>query len=267
MGATGAVEREVPGRRVIVCDDDDAVRSVITGVVEQCAGRVIAETDRALDAMDLIARFEPDVVVLDLALAQGTGTQVVDFLARHPIPTRVILFTAFDDLVHDDHSFVTVVHKPDFDALERTLLAVVEAAAEEGASPSSERRRPVRSVPLSGRRVDDGTDHPDDFYRLLAEAEPTDTLLCLALDGLDPDVSSGLRRLFRTQDRMVRRGSSLIVLLIGGSGVTPSALGARLRDVVPDVDARTASVPVADDPVEAFNGLIRIMRGPSDPAS
>ena len=248
------------GPRVIVCDDDDGVRSVITGIVEQHAGRVIAETDRALAAMDLIERFEPDVVVLDLALAQGTGTQVIDFLDRRPAPTRVILFTSFDDFVHDDHSFVTVIHKPDFDALEEALR---DPGVDDGPASSEDRRQPVRTVPPADRRLDDGTDHPDEFYRLLAEARPTDTLMCMDLDGLEGDVVPDLRRTVRQQDRLLRRGRSMVFLLIGGTDAAPAAVRRRLGTVIADVDERTASVPVADDPVEAFNALIRIMSGQS----
>ena len=258
MHDAGHEDDATTGPRVIVCDDDDHVRVAISGLVEECAGQVIAETDHSADVIALIERFEPDLVVLDLALAQGTGMEVIQFLEQRPDPTRVIVFTAFDGVVAADQAFVSVVRKPDFIGLERALLST------DSGDPAGERRKPVRSVPPTGRRSDDGTDEPDEFYRLLADAHPTDTLLGIDLHGLDVDVAREVRRTVRRQDRLLRRGTSLLALLIGGTAAAADAVQRRLGPVIPDIDQRATRVPVGDDPIEAFDTLTRHLAGESD---
>ncbi len=108
---------EVPGLRVVVCDDDPTVRGVVGDLVEELGGAVLAETDSAIETTTLLARFRPDVVVLDLTLRFGSGVDILGGLARLPDPPHVIVFTAYDGLAPVPRSGVDVVHKPDFEGL------------------------------------------------------------------------------------------------------------------------------------------------------
>ena len=235
--------------RAVVCDDDPTARLAVTEIVQEGDGEVVAETDRSGEAIDLIERFLPDVVVLDLALAGGSGVDVVEHFRRHHEPPPMVLFTAFDSVTSIDATFVDVVHKPDFALLGHRL----RAAAQE-----IERRRPSRPVPPPRARDDLGVDGPDDFYRVLADASREDTLFTLAVPGdRIAETADILRRSIRVQDRLIRRHDQLAVILVGGGEGAAPGLRDRLRPVLPDIDDRAASTPAGEDPIERFMELIR----------
>lgn len=258
-GAGGV--RPAPGplahARVLVCDDDPLVRAAITEMVEERAGSVIAETDRSRDAIDLIERFEPDVVVVDLGLAQGSGKEIIDFVAALEHSPRVIVFTSFDGVgISAPPGLVQIVLKPDFELLGRCLDSPPPEA------PRGERRRPARTVSAPGPREPSGADRADDFYQTLADAQPDDTLVAVSLRGLDAaTVVEQVRRTIRVQDRLVARGHAVVVLLISGTAAAPDALCRRLAQAIPDIDDRATSRSCGDDPVDAFIAIDHAARG------
>ena len=56
---------------------------------------VIAETDSAADAVDMVLRFGAEVLVLDLALPWGTGMRVVRDLREAGSPCQIVVFTSY----------------------------------------------------------------------------------------------------------------------------------------------------------------------------
>ena len=52
----------------------------------------VVETEKT--AIEFIARHEPAAVVLDLALAEGDGVGVVEYIDAHDIESRVVISTA-----------------------------------------------------------------------------------------------------------------------------------------------------------------------------
>jgi DNA-binding NarL/FixJ family response regulator len=80
--------------RVVLADDEVIVRcglKMVLGVARDFA--VIAETDNGRDLLALVARFSPDVVVLELALPGLDGLAVTREIATHHGHTRVLVFT------------------------------------------------------------------------------------------------------------------------------------------------------------------------------
>ncbi len=231
-------------RSAILCDDDPVLRSVVAELAGQAGVEVLAETDSAGDAIELVERFWPDIVVLDLALAKGSGLDVIDHLQHADEPPRVILFTAFDG-TGTDRPFVDAVRKPDFDRLS-ALLA-------DSSRTVGERRRSGRTVAPPRSRTDTGLDDTDDFYSVLAAAQPEDTLVTLTIaPETVPDVALALRQAIRIQDRVIRRHDRLVALLIGGGAAAAPALTDRLSKRLPGVADRAAIDPVGDDPVATF---------------
>lgn len=62
-------------RRVLVVDDDDAIRAEIVTVL-RAAGYTVSEASGALPAMRAVLANKLDVVVLDLVLPDGHGIEV-----------------------------------------------------------------------------------------------------------------------------------------------------------------------------------------------
>ena len=63
--------------KIVVCDDDVTLRGVVSRLAESVGHTVIAETDTAEDAVELISRFGAEGLVLDLSLPWGSGMVAV----------------------------------------------------------------------------------------------------------------------------------------------------------------------------------------------
>ena len=69
--------------RVFLVEDSAPIRERLVGLLGEIAGvQVVGEADTAADAAEGILRTQPDTVVLDIRLAQGSGIDVLR--AVHP---------------------------------------------------------------------------------------------------------------------------------------------------------------------------------------
>ena len=119
------------GRRVwnvLIVDDEADLRTLVTltlGFEEDLA--VVATASSAVEAIVLADETDPDLVILDHMLGGPvTGLQVADQLrATHPA-TRVILFSAAQDVVDlRDHAVDAVVAKMDSGELPAIIQRVL----------------------------------------------------------------------------------------------------------------------------------------------
>ena len=80
------------GCRVVVVDDHELFRHGITEMLEEHGVRVVASAATAEEALELVARLEPDVVLMDLGLPGMPGIEAIRRLATtHPdIPVVVL---------------------------------------------------------------------------------------------------------------------------------------------------------------------------------
>lgn len=237
----------------IVCDDDRVARSVVTSLIEERHGRVLAETDQAVDAIGLIERFRPTLLVIDMALQTGHGIEVVEQLRDLGVSCQVVVFTSYAEMARPvDGVSIRVVEKPDFERLESTLDAAI--ADVRSVRLFKDRRRPVRDI--SPAYVDaEGLVTLDDFYRDLADARPGDALLGIDVTGEGTSsVVRALRDAIRVQDRIALRHDTLVVLLVGGGDEGPAVVLGRLRASHPrQADtARSTVLTDADAPLDAI---------------
>lgn len=132
-------------RSAVVCDDDPLLRCVLTRVIGPIGYEVCAEAESPAEAVAVIDRVHADVVVLDLALRDGRGEDLLHHLVAERPDTKVVVFSAH---VEDHEALLragasAVVEKPDFPALE-----VVLGDLAHGGSLRQDLRRPVsRPVP------------------------------------------------------------------------------------------------------------------------
>jgi DNA-binding response OmpR family regulator len=85
------------GRRVLVVDDEDRIRSIVRGYLEQDDFEV-AEARDGEEALTVIEDWVPDVVVLDVMMPHTDGLEVLRRL-RSTSDAYVILLTARSDEV------------------------------------------------------------------------------------------------------------------------------------------------------------------------
>jgi DNA-binding NarL/FixJ family response regulator len=83
-------------RTVLVVDDHEAFRALARRVLEGSAFTVVGEAGSAREALSLTSRLHPEVVVLDIALPDGSGFDVAHTLVHGEQPPEVVLVSSRD---------------------------------------------------------------------------------------------------------------------------------------------------------------------------
>ena len=92
--------------RVMVVDDHEVVRQGIRTMLETAGLDVIAEAGSVSEAIERALLTKPDVVVMDVRLADGSGIEATrEIRARRP-DTHVIMLTSFAD---DEALFASIM--------------------------------------------------------------------------------------------------------------------------------------------------------------
>ena len=228
--------------KIVVCDDDVTLRGVVSKLATDAGHSVLAETDSAADAVDMILRFGAEALILDLALPWGGGLRVVHELREAGSPCQIVVFTSYaaDSPDVRDAGVRAVIEKPDFEGLVDVLDEL--AKGQKATTPAgAERRRafvPRSSMPPAGAPSASGVESPHTFADALNHLEPGDAVLVVHV--ATPDAGAGwyarlaaadhtlavarnLRSVLRTQDRLTvgepdteERIADLRALLLGG---------------------------------------------------
>ncbi len=84
--------------RVILIDDHPIVRSGVRMLLEQAPDiAVIGEADHGNNALDLLRRLQPDVLLLDMEMPGKSGLEVAREVQESGLPVRVLALSAYDD--------------------------------------------------------------------------------------------------------------------------------------------------------------------------
>jgi two-component system nitrate/nitrite response regulator NarL len=83
---------------VVVVDDDEALRSRLRASLQEAGLVVIAEADNGRDAIDLAAHFRPDVMVMDIVMANVDGLSATRAIVQRNPEVRVLLLTSSEDV-------------------------------------------------------------------------------------------------------------------------------------------------------------------------
>jgi DNA-binding NarL/FixJ family response regulator len=80
--------------RLLIADDHQMVRDGLRRVLElEPDLTVIGEAAAVSEVLETVRRLQPDVLLLDLQLADGSGREVLASLPQAPRPTRAIVIT------------------------------------------------------------------------------------------------------------------------------------------------------------------------------
>jgi two-component system response regulator DegU len=90
---------------IVIVDDHPLFRQgVINTLSLESDLNIVADTDNGEDALTLVRKFKPDVVIMDVNLPGMNGQQVTRQIISEKLPTRVVLLTAYDDVEQIIHS-------------------------------------------------------------------------------------------------------------------------------------------------------------------
>ena len=82
--------------RVVVADDQDLVRSGLAMVLDARGVEVVGEAADGRQAVDVVRRTSPDVVLMDIRMPVLDGIAATRELTAHGVPTRVLVLTTYD---------------------------------------------------------------------------------------------------------------------------------------------------------------------------
>jgi DNA-binding NarL/FixJ family response regulator len=115
--------------RVAIVDDHPMYRMGLAVAIAEMAGiEVAGEAQNASEVADLVAATRPDIVLLDVRLADESGLEVNRWLATHQPEVKVIMLTMSEDHDHAltalrDGASGYLVKGADPDRLEHALRA------------------------------------------------------------------------------------------------------------------------------------------------
>ncbi|MGD0483127.1 MAG: sigma-54 dependent transcriptional regulator [Gemmatimonadales bacterium] len=157
-------------KKVLVVDDDATIRVALRDALTS-AGFDVSLAEGAKEALALVARSEPDVVVSDVRMPDMSGLELLRLLRDRAPDIAIVLMTAFDDMPTVveamKHGAVEFLVKPlDLDDLLKTLGRVLE--------DRESRRRLHATAALGPDSVLVGHDpHMIDIYKLVGHAAAT----------------------------------------------------------------------------------------------
>ncbi len=84
--------------RVLLADDDGLVRGGMSMIIESADDiTVVGEATSGPEAVEMVGRLEPDVVLMDIQMPDGDGIEATRrILERRDCSTRVIVVTTFE---------------------------------------------------------------------------------------------------------------------------------------------------------------------------
>ncbi len=90
--------------KIVLVDDHEVVRLGLKALLSRNQQfQVVAEAGNASEALDKVARYKPDVVVMDIRLPGKSGIEATREIVKNYPATKVIMLTSYaeDDLLFD----------------------------------------------------------------------------------------------------------------------------------------------------------------------
>jgi two-component system, NarL family, response regulator DevR len=84
--------------RLLVVDDHEVVRQGLVAMLDRRDGfEVVAEAGSVAEAIAMARRFEPDIVILDVRLPDGSGVEACREIRSERPATRIVMLTSYPD--------------------------------------------------------------------------------------------------------------------------------------------------------------------------
>ena len=93
--------------RLVVVDDHEVVRQGLVALLDRRPNfQVVAEAGTVEGSLATVRRFQPDIVIMDVRLPDGSGIEACRDIRAEMPSTRVVILTSFPD---DDAVFSAIV--------------------------------------------------------------------------------------------------------------------------------------------------------------
>ena len=162
----GAPARQL---RLLVVDDHEVVRQGLVALLDRRSGfQVVAEAGTVAESIEAARRFEPDIIVMDVRLPDGSGIEACREIRAELPDTKVVMLTSYPD---DDAVLSAIVAGASGYLLKqvraRDLVAALEAV---GRGESLLDPAVTEKVLERVRRIASGT-YQDELSQLTAQEQ------------------------------------------------------------------------------------------------
>lgn len=89
----------LPKRRILVIDDGDSVRDVISIFLEHAGFEVCGEAADGVQAIEQAKKLKPDLIVLDLAMPRMNGAEAASVLNTTMPKTPIVVLTLYKSVL------------------------------------------------------------------------------------------------------------------------------------------------------------------------
>lgn len=119
-------EKKTP--RAVICDDDPMVRALERKILDAAGYEVIAGCATAVEALQLVLQYKPDVLLLDLGLPGASGETIIAPIQKAVPECAVVVVSAFDATPAIAQGAIYVIPKGAPAQLQSMLEALIPAA-------------------------------------------------------------------------------------------------------------------------------------------
>ena len=83
---------------VVVCDDVPELRRLVKAILEEDSEiEVVGEAGDGREAIDVVQRLQPDIVVLDLSMPELDGLEAIPLIHQVSPPSEIVVFSGFEE--------------------------------------------------------------------------------------------------------------------------------------------------------------------------
>jgi DNA-binding NarL/FixJ family response regulator len=90
--------------RVVIADDYEIVRRGLSLLLQRAPDmEAVGEAADGREAIELVKKLEPDVLLMDVAMPGVDGIQATEAIARMDVPTKVLIVSMYNDshVIHE----------------------------------------------------------------------------------------------------------------------------------------------------------------------
>ena len=122
-------------QRILIADDAAFMREMLREIVEPLGYEVVAEAASGLEAVELFALYQPDLIILDLVMPKGSGVDATRMVLNRFPAAKIVVASALgqQSLVADAlrAGALNFISKPyQLEMVERVLERVAEKSPE-----------------------------------------------------------------------------------------------------------------------------------------
>ena len=90
--------------QVFLVDDHPAIREALSSAISEAGMQVVGDSARASDAVPIIKKRVPDVLVVDISLEDEDGLSLIESIRSRVPEVRILVFSMYDEDVYAERA-------------------------------------------------------------------------------------------------------------------------------------------------------------------